>query len=34
MEADADGNAAIAEIEGVCMPLRAVTDDGDFFGLN
>ncbi len=34
MEADADGDAAIAEIEGVRVTLRAVANDGDFLCLD
>ena len=34
MQTDADGAAAVAQIQGVRVPLRAVSDDGDFLGLD
>ena len=33
-EADADIDAGVLEVEGVGVALRAVADDGDFFGLD
>src|SRR6266478_8517654 len=34
VEADADGNSTIPEIQGVCMTLRAVTNDSDLLCLD
>ena len=34
MEADADGDSAVAKIERVRMALRAVANDRDFLGLD
>ena len=34
MQAHADRAAAIPQVQRVCVSLRTVSDDGDFFGLN
>ena len=34
LQSHADGNAAVAQIERVRVPLRAVADDGDLFSLD